>query len=165
MSHLVALVFDDPYKADEARAVLLRLAGEKQLELRETAVISKHTDGKMRMSQDADIVERDQSIGHIAGLVTAAITGTVPFILAGTLAGRLVGKFTDHGITNAFIKDVKKEVQPGTSCLMVFGTSDSQHRATIVEHLRTFNPRMIESDLPAELQADLDQELAAERNR
>jgi len=37
-SRLIALVFDDMYKADEARAALQRMAGEeKLLELGETA--------------------------------------------------------------------------------------------------------------------------------
>jgi uncharacterized membrane protein len=159
MSHLIALIFDDPYKADEARAALFRLSGEGSLELQETAVISKPPSGRTRVSQDMDLVKRDKTLGHVAGLLTAAITGTFPFILGGTIAGRLVGQFTDHGVTNKFIKEIKKEVQQGTSCLILSGGSDPAHRTTIVERLRPFNPRVIESDLPPEVEEGLNQAL------
>lgn len=64
------------------------------------------------MSQDVNIAANGEKVGHIAGLLTAAVTGTLPFIMAGTLGGWLVGKLTDYGITNSFIDKVKKEVVP-----------------------------------------------------
>ena len=162
MSHLVALIFDDPYKADEARAALLRLAGEGRLELQETALVAKYTAGKVRVSQDVDVVSRDKHVGHVAGLLTAAVTGTLPFILGGTMAGSLVGMLTDHGVTNAFIKDIKEKLAPGTSCLIVFGESNPQHRRTIAERLSTFNPQVLESDLPPEVEQRMNQALHGE---
>src|SRR5262245_43382693 len=108
-SRLIALVFDDPYKADEAKAAMNRMGGEGLLEIDETAVIIKKADGKVKMSQDVNVVAKDQKIGHVLGLVTAAVTGTIPFILAGTLSGRLLGRLTDHGITNKFVKEISKE--------------------------------------------------------
>ena len=112
---LVAVVFDDPYKAEEARAALHRMGGEGLLEIDETALIAKYPDGKTRVSQDVNIAANGEKVGHIAGLLSAAVTGTFPFIVAGTLGGWLVGKLTDHGITNAFMDKVKKEVGPGKS--------------------------------------------------
>jgi uncharacterized membrane protein len=51
-NRLVALMFDDPYRADEARAALRRLGGEGVLEIGETALIEKRADGKVRVSQE-----------------------------------------------------------------------------------------------------------------
>ena len=62
---LIALVFDDPYKADEAHAALNRMSGEGLLEIDETAVIVKKADGKVRVSQDVDILTKDQHLGHV----------------------------------------------------------------------------------------------------
>ena len=39
---LVAVVFDDPYKAEETRAALHRMGGEGLLEIDETALIAKY---------------------------------------------------------------------------------------------------------------------------
>jgi len=152
---LLALVFDDPYKADEARAALHRMGGEGLLEIDETAVIAKTPDGKVRVSQDTNIVENTQHIGHIAGLVTAAITGTMPFILAGTIGGKLLGKFRDDGITNKFLKSVQKELQPNTSVLVLFARSDPARRGQIVKRLAVFDPKLLESDLPVELELEV----------
>ena len=151
-NRLVALVFDDPYKADEARAALRRMAGEGVLELGETALIEKHADGKIRVSQDTDTVDTDQRIGHIAGLVTAAVTGITPLILAGTIAGKLIGTLRDNGITDAFLKALQQQVQPNTSTLVMFGRSHPEGRKEIVRRLATFKPTVLESDLPPEVE-------------
>ena len=154
-SQLIALVFDDPYKADEAKAALNRMGGEGLLEIDETAVVVRNADGKLRLTQDVNVVAKDQKFGHIAGLVTAAITGTMPFIMVGTLAGKLIGKLTDHGITNKFVKDVGNEIQPGTSALILLARSDEERRKRIAERLGVFAPKILESDLPPEVEAAL----------
>ena len=154
-NRLVAVVFDDPYKAEEARAALHRMGGEGLLEIDETALIAKYPDGRTRVSQDVNIAANGEKIGHIAGLLTAAVTGTLPFIMAGTLGGWLVGKLTDHGITNTFIDKVKKEVGPGKSALIVFARSDDQRRAKVIERMEVFKPTIIESDLPDEVEREI----------
>jgi uncharacterized membrane protein len=159
---LVALIFDDPYKADEAKAALHRMGGEGLLEIDETAVIVKNAEGKVRVSQDVNVVEKGKNVGHIAGLVTAAITGTMPFILAGTVVGKLIGKLTDHGITNKFLKSLKNELQPGTSVLVLFARSDQERRSKVMERLRTFGPKVLDSDLPPELEQELERNLQSQ---
>src|SRR4030095_1303677 len=99
-NRLVALIFDDPYKVDEAKAVMNRMGGEGLLEIDETAVIIKKADGKVRISQDINVVGKNQKIGHIIGLVAAAVTGSPPFIMVGNLGAPLLGRVTDHVITN-----------------------------------------------------------------
>src|SRR5262245_14132528 len=162
-SSLVALVFDDPYKAEEARAAIHRMGGEGLLEIDEIAIIAKDKDGKVRSSQDVNHTAKDQHIGHIIGLVTGAITATLPFIMAGTLAGRLMGKLTDHGITNKFRTELTKAVQPGTSALIILGRSDAERRRKIAERLQNFSPKLLESDFPPELERELSQELEGVR--
>jgi uncharacterized membrane protein len=99
MSHLIALVFNDQFKGEEARAALNRRAGEGLLEMNDTVFIARKPDGKTSVSQADNVMARVQKIGHVVGLIAAAVTGTMPFVLAGTLAGRLIGRLTDHGIT------------------------------------------------------------------
>lgn len=154
-NRLVALVFDDPYKADEARAALRRMAGEGLLAIGETALIEKRADGKVRLSQDTDTVAGDTHIGHIVGLVTAAVTGIMPLILAGTLGGKLIGMLSDNGITDAFLKALRERIQPNTSALVLFGRSNPEGRKEIVRRLATFTPAMLESDLPPEVERAL----------
>jgi uncharacterized membrane protein len=159
-SSLLALVFDDPYDADEAKAAVHRMGGEGLLELDETAVVVKHADGKIRMTQDVNVVGDRQHTGHVLGLLAAAVTGTMPFIMAGTLGGRLLGRLTDDGITDKFTKNVGKELEPGTSALLLLVHADPanpqpERRRKVIERLRQWNPRVMESDLPPELEEEL----------
>jgi len=154
-NRLVAVVFDDPYKAEEARAALHRMGGEGLLEIDETALIVKYADGRGRVSQDVNIAANGEKVGHLAGLVTAAVTGTFPFILAGTVGGWLVGKLTDHGITNSFVAKVKKELGPGTSALILLARSDAERRTKVIERMQPFKPKIIESDLPDDVEREI----------
>jgi uncharacterized membrane protein len=109
--------------------------------------------------QDINEVEKGRHAGHVLGLVVAAITGTMPFILAGTLGGSLIGKLTDHGITDKFIKEVSKKLEPETSALVMLGRSDPERRRKVVERLKPFHPKIMESDLPPSLEKDLEDTL------
>ena len=143
MSHLIALVFDDQFKGEEARAALHRMAGEGLLETNDTVFTARKPDGKTSVSQEDNVMGRDQKIGHVAGLIAAAVTGTTPFVLAGTLAGRLIGRLRDHGITRKFIRDLKQELQPGTSGLVVLGSSDPERRQKIQERMHPNAPSWV----------------------
>ena len=156
MSKLMALVFDDPYKADEARAALLRMEGEGLCDIEESAVISKKEGEKTRVSQDINVVENRHQTGKTIGIIVASLTGTLPLIGIGELAGYLIGRFTDNGVTNSFIKDVQKELGPNTSALLTFGsTAGEQARNQIIDNLRKWNPKIFRSDLPPELEQEL----------
>jgi uncharacterized membrane protein len=163
MSTLIALVFDDPYKADEARAALLRLEGEGLIELEETAVIAKKEGERVRISQDTNVIANRKQAGHVLGIIAANLTGTMPLIFIGTVVGRLVGRFTDDGVTNKFINQVKKDLVPGTSALLLCGSSAPAHRQKVFERLSQFTPKVLESDLPPELEREVERRLQGQR--
>jgi uncharacterized membrane protein len=163
MSHLIALVFDDQFKGEEARAALHRMAGEGLLDISDTVLITRNAAGKTVVSQEDKVIRKDQKTGHIAGLVAAAVTGTMPFILAGTLAGRLVGRLKDHGITRKFVKDLKEQIQPGTSALVLLGASDPDRRQAVEERMRGFGAKILESDLPPEVQEEIESEIERQK--
>ena len=159
MSHLIALIFDDQFKGEEARAALHRMVGEGLLQIEDCVLIARKPDGKTTVSQEDKTTKECQRTGHVLGLVTAAITGTFPFIVAGTLAGRLLGRLMDHGVTHKFIKTVKNETAPGTSALIVLGESDPERRQKISERLRSFGGKVVESDMPAEMREGIEKDL------
>lgn len=163
MNHLIGLVFDDQYKGEEARASLHRMAGEGLLEISDTVLIVKKPDGKAVVSQEDKVTKESQKAGHIAGLVAAAVTGTLPFIMAGTLAGRLLGRLLDHGITHKFVADLKREVQPGTSALIVLGASDPERRQEIEKRMQSLGAKILQSDLPPEVEQEIEDEIERQK--
>lgn len=163
MAHLIALLFDDPFKGEEARAALHRMAEEGLLDIHESVLITRNAEGETMVFQEDSAMRRDQKTGYIAGLIAAAVTGTTPFILAGTLAGRLVGKLMDHGVTGRFVKKLKKEIEPGTSAFVLFGEPDPERRQKIQERLEGFGAKISESDLPPEVQQEIENEIERQK--
>lgn len=159
MSHLIALIFDDPFKGEEALATVHRMAGDGLLDLEDSVLIKNSQDGHFSVIQEDQVISKSQKAGHLLGLVAAAVSGTVPVILGGTLAGRLVGKVMDHGITHRFVKHLKTEVLPGTSALVMLGDSDPERREEVIQRLQEFGPKILESDLPPDIQHDIESEI------
>jgi uncharacterized membrane protein len=159
VSHLIALVFDDQFRGDEARAALHRMVGEGLLQIEDSVLITRKPGEKTTVSQEDKVNKEGQKTGHLLGLVTAAITGTFPFIIAGTLAGRLVGRLMDYGVTNKFIKTVKNETKSGSSALIVLGESDPERRQKISERLQTFGVKVVESDIPSEMREEIEKDI------
>ena len=83
--------------------------------------------------------------------------------MAGTLGGWLVGKLTDHGITNSFIDKVKKEVEPGKSALILLARSDDERRAKVIARIEPFKPKIIQSDMPEDLEREVTRALEHEQ--
>jgi uncharacterized membrane protein len=155
MNRLIALIFDDPYKAGEARAALHRMEGEGLLEIAETAVVARYPEGRIRISQDTDVIAKDQRVGHLVGLVAGAVTGTMPLIMVGTLAGRLVGTLRDNGITDKFVKEMKQASQPETSILIIYARSDQERRQKMADRLRAYNPEVLQCEMPPEVEQEI----------
>jgi len=66
-----------------------------------------------------------------------------------------VGRLRDDGITNKFLKTLQKELQPNTSVLVLFARSDAERRKQIAIRLAKFDPKILESDLSADLEREI----------
>lgn len=163
MSHLIALVFDDPHDVEEARAALNRMVSEGLLDVQDAVLIGKKPDGKTVVSLEDKVIGADQKIGHVAGLIAGAVTGSLPFAMSRTLAGRLIGRLMDHGITHKFVKDLKEEVQPGTSALVLLGAADPERRQRIEERMNEFGAKVLTADLPAEILEQIESEIERQK--
>jgi uncharacterized membrane protein len=153
-SHLVAVVFDDEYLADEARVALRRMQGEGLLQLEESAVAVRGLDGKIRLDQDSDATAQRKNQGHWLGILAAVVTGVQPLILVGTAAGAVIGKLTDHGITNHIMNQIGESLTPGTSALFILGRSTGG-RDPIIARLHAFGGRIAYTSFSAEAEREL----------
>lgn len=164
MSGIVVLVFDDPYKAHEARAAILRLTGEGYLQLDETAVAIKRDDGNVQVFQDVDVLAKRRDQGHWVGIAAALLTGVQPLILLGTGAGAAVDRFTDSGVTRQFIRRINGALLPGTSALFIQGdrTGDLNSLDPVFrERLLPFGGRILRTTIPDDVERLLQEAVAA----
>jgi uncharacterized membrane protein len=85
----------------------------------------------------------------------------VPFfgLAVGAAMGALSGKFTDYGINDAFIKEVRDQVTEGTSALFVMTSGAVQDR--VAAAFKGDGMELVKSNLSQEQEAQLKEEFAA----
>ena len=164
MEQLNVVTFDDPTKAQEFLLATTRLASEGNLSLVDAVFVSKREDGKVRVHETSDITPGE---GAAEGAFWGVIFGTILLGPVGGLAvgaltagtGALLGKLVDAGIKDDFIKDVKAELEPGRTALVLL--TDGGDEAAIEAELRRFpGATLLSSNLPPAVRGHVETALA-----
>lgn len=153
--YLVAIAYDDEFKADEARIIVRRAQREGISDVLETAVVVYGADGKKRLTQDVDLEGRRRSAGHWLGIAAALATGVPPLIFVGTAAGEIVGRLTDSGILTSDLKQAANELQPGTSALFVLA-HEAVPRGALARRLSHLGGQIMRTTLSSATNDELD---------
>ena len=78
----------------------------------------------------------------------------------GAVTGAIMGKFADYGIDNNFIKEVGKQITPGTSALFLYVVRVTPDKA--IDRLRRFQPTVLRTSLSEDAEARLRSAMQAE---
>ena len=157
MSTLVVMTFDSPAEANEVRRKLKELQNEGLLDLADSSVIEKEESGKIHiLDETGKAVKAGAAIGGMLGLFLF-IAFPVAGIAAGALGGALVGRALDKGVDANFVKEVSESLEPGHSAL--FLEVNSANRAAALAALRPYKGKLLQTNLPAELEEELRAEI------
>ncbi|MEO1144705.1 MAG: DUF1269 domain-containing protein [Cyanobacteria bacterium J06638_22] len=121
MATLTVWKFDSAEGAGNAISKLLELQKQELVKVEDAAIVSWPQErSKPQMQQAVDLV----GTGAIGGMFWGMLFGLiflVPFWGAaiGAATGALTGKFSDYGINDDFIKEMRDKVQKGTSALFL----------------------------------------------
>src|SRR5215218_10857212 len=107
MSSLVVFAFPTQGGAQEVLGVVTQLQREQLLELEDAAVVWREPDGKPKVRQATSLVGPGAWGGAFWGMLLGLLF-FAPFLglAIGAVTGALMGKFTDVGISDDFIKQV-----------------------------------------------------------
>ena len=121
MSDLIAVAYPDESRAAGVRAMLAQLQHEHEYlaDLEDAVVVTKDKDGKLKLHQSMNLASK----GAVGGGIWGGLIGLiflVPFVgaAAGAAAGALIGKFSDYGIDDGFVKELSAKMAPRS--LMAF---------------------------------------------
>ena len=116
MSELVVLAFDNQEGALQARDKLLDIQKQRMLQLADAAVVVRQENGRVKVKQLTDLVGGGAFGGAFWGLLIGLLFA-VPWmgLALGAAAGAGIGRLTDHGVDDGFIKEVAETIQPGHS--------------------------------------------------
>ncbi len=94
MSNFIAVVFPTEKQADEGRKALKELQEEGKLTIHGMAIITKQTDGKVSMKDQADKAPFGTAVGTVVGSLIGLLGGPVG-LAAGAAAGAFLGYAVD----------------------------------------------------------------------
>ncbi len=158
MSELIALAFDDQYKADEVLLTLAKLEKEYLVDLDDACVVIRDDKGKVKLKQAHDLVSAGAAGGSFWGLLLGILfLHPLVGVLVGAAAGALSGATTDYGIDDNFMKDLGKTLEPGTSAIFMLIRKSTPDK--VIPELQKFNGRILRTSLSKEDEEKLQEEL------
>jgi uncharacterized membrane protein len=160
MANLVAIEYDDEFKAHEVRLTLVKLQQEYLIDLADAVVAVKDANGKVKLHQAVNMTAAGAARGGLWGsLMGLLFLNPLLGAAVGAAAGAVSGALTDIGINNDFMKKLSEGFKPGTSALFVLVRSSTPDK--VVEEIKKYGGTVLQTSLcheeEAKLQAALDE--------
>lgn len=156
MSDLIALTYDDQASGRQAFDALSEMQKQQILTLEDAALAYKDEKGKVKVKQTLE----NQHTGTVATwgffwgfLIGLLFGGPLFWGLATALLGAIVGKSTDLGIDNKFIKEVGESLDPGGSALFMLVTEATPDK--VLPEMEKFGGHVYQTSLSNEDEENL----------
>jgi uncharacterized membrane protein len=163
MSTLTVWKFKTVDGADKALTKLESLQKQQIVQVLDAAIVSWPQGRKRPKTYQA---MNTMGVGALGGAFWGMLFGLIFFapllgMIVGATAGAVSGKFTDYGIDDSFIEDLKSKVTEGTSALFLL-----TGQVTVDKVEAAFAPEekgeLIQSNLSAAQEAKLREDFGAE---
>jgi uncharacterized membrane protein len=154
MSNLVVITFDNEEEAGKVRGAISRLEHGGLISLDDSAVVVKDTSGKVHVQNQVD---RGIIVGAVGGGLIGLMLGFIFFpiggLIIGTLGGAAVGKLSDLGVDQKFVKEIEAALQPGTSAIFLIVRQADPN--AVVAALKPYKGTVYQSTLSSEAEETL----------
>lgn len=120
MPDLIAICYDDRFKAEEVRLKLQKMQQDYLIDLADAVVATRDDKGKVRLNQ----IHNTTAHGAVSGSFWGALIGLIflnPILgmAVGAAAGAVSGALTDVGINDNFMKQLASQFSENSSVLFV----------------------------------------------
>jgi uncharacterized membrane protein/sporulation protein YlmC with PRC-barrel domain len=154
---MVALVLDDPAKADEMMAFVRDLHARGTIRIRNAAVLAKAPDGTITVKERHDLDAKNGAVGGmVLGGVLGLMTGGIGIVAApaiGAGVGAVTGRLADRGFDDTFLKSLAERLQPGRAGILLI--VQSEWRVPLHEALKGRGGVILQQELTDRLIAEL----------
>jgi len=167
MSDLVVLDFDGIHTADEVLNKLRSLQKEHLIDLEDSCVVERDSEGKIHVKQAVNLTTLGATRGGVSGALWGTLVGLLflnPLAgmaigaLAGAGSGALAGSLADYGINDDFVKQLGQTIPKGSSALFVLVRSATFDK--VLPEIESYKPRVLKTSLSNEDEAKLRAALA-----
>ncbi len=162
MSNLVILGFDGLHTADEVLNRLRSLQKEYLIDLEDSCVVERDSEGKVHIKQAVNLTAVGAATGGSHGAILGMLFGLLflnPLAgmalgaVAGAGAGALSGSLSDYGIRDDFVKKLGETIPQGSSALCVLIRSVTEDK--VLPEIEPYRPRVLKTSLSNEQEARL----------
>lgn len=158
MSDLVAIAYDDQFKAEEVRLTLAKLQKEHLIELEDAAVVVKNKEGKVQLKQAINLT----AAGTVSGSFWGLLIGTLFFspllgVAVGAASGALSGALSDIGVDDDFMRELGETLQPETSALFVLIRKVTPDK--VLEEISPYGGKVLRTSLTKDKEEELQEVL------
>ena len=155
MSSLTVWKFKSPEGATSALDDLLQMQNAELIRVLDAATVSWEEGKKKPKTRELRDARR---AGALGGGFWGLLFGLIFFIpilglAIGAATGALIGSMSDVGISDAFIRDVREKVTPGTSALFLLSSDAVVGR--VAEEFSTTDAELISTNLSPDQEAKL----------
>jgi uncharacterized membrane protein len=155
MATLTVWKFDSPYGARNALDLLERLQKEELLRVDDAAIVTWPADRKKPKTEQ---LRSMTGAGALGGSFWGLLFGLLFFVpllgmAVGAAMGALAGSFSDVGIDDRFIREVRDKVTPGTSALFLMTSAVVQDK--VLDEFRGTGAHLVSTNLTKEQEGRL----------
>jgi uncharacterized membrane protein len=149
MSTLVAIAYPDAETAERVRTELVQLTKEHLLSLDDAVVVEHRADGKIKLHQAISTTGAGAAGGALwGGLIGLLFLAPLFGMAIGAAAGGAMGKMTDVGVNDDFMKELGAKTPPGGAALIMLGQAEAPER--VLERVRQYGGDVIQTSLDTE---------------
>jgi len=160
MSTLVAIEYDDQFKAEEVRLSLMKMQKDYLIDLEDAVVAVKDQKGKVRLHQAVNLTAAGALSGGFWGsLIGLIFLNPLLGMAMGATAGAVGGALTDVGIDDKFMKELAATMKPGSSTLFVLVKKVTPDK--VLEEIKGTGGKILKTSLSHEDEAKLQAALSA----
>jgi uncharacterized membrane protein len=149
MSDLIAVAFNDEFKAEKVRLDLMQMQHEHLVDLEEAAVLVHKKDGKVRLHHvthfTVPVALGGGFVGCLIGLMVINPALAFLGLVTGAGLGAVVGSLKEVGIEEKFMKDLGSHLKPGTSALFIVAKKAKPE--AILKELKKFKCKVLQTSL------------------
>ena len=149
MSTLVAIAYPDTDTAERVRSELVQMTKEHLLQLDDAVVVEHQADGKIKLHQAISTTGAGAAGGALwGGLIGLIFLAPLFGMAIGAASGAVMGKVTDVGVNDKFMKELGAKMPAGGAALIMLGRAEAPER--VLERVRTFGGEVIQTSLDTE---------------
>jgi uncharacterized membrane protein len=149
MSTLVAIAYPDADTAERVRTELVQMTKEHLLQLDDAVVVEHRPDGKIKLNQAISTTGAGAAGGALwGGLIGLLFLAPLFGMAIGAASGAVMGKVTDVGVNDSFMKELGAKMPPGGAALIMLGRAEAPER--VLERVKTFGGEVIQTSLDTE---------------